>query len=80
MSGAENKPRNRKWNLWRAALYGFILQVLIFSFHVSVVGDEQLPGLTADELGYFFGLMLPCPTFFIVVAFVRNFFVRESVQ
>jgi hypothetical protein len=67
----------KKWSLWRAALYGFIFSALLYAFHVFAVRDENLPGPSAAELGAITGLLSVGPIIFVMVALVRNLFVKK---
>jgi H+/Cl- antiporter ClcA len=83
MSTREDKPRKKKWGLWRSALYGFILAVVVFIVHNLVDSGEQLLlflkqarlGQIIGDLG---GRLLFAPLLFVVVAFVHNRFVKNS--
>jgi H+/Cl- antiporter ClcA len=76
MIAAENQPHKRKWNLWRAALYGFIFGVVAFIINALADSGKDLslwlqarPG---EIIVYFGGRLLAAPLLFVLVAVIRN--------
>jgi H+/Cl- antiporter ClcA len=72
----------RKWSLWRAALYGLILAVIAFAISNLADGGKDLSVWLHSRpdlmMSYFSERLLFAPTLFIVIAFIRNRFVKKS--
>ena len=89
MATTDVSSPKRKWRLSRAALYGFFLQLF-----VAIVGllNASLSGGTHPIIEYLTVMPWPVglaglisfmsagPLIFVVVAFIRNLFVRNTVE
>jgi hypothetical protein len=78
---ASDKPA-RKWSLWRAALYGLILQSIVFvTSNLADGGNDAMywlqQGRPAAIVAYFGGQLIAAPLVFVLVAFIRNRFVGD---
>ena len=77
-----NRPGKRKWSLWRAALLGLAITFGVFLINLLAEGTEQLtPWLNArpsEMIAYFAGRLLWLPTLLVLIAFVRNLFIKEG--
>jgi hypothetical protein len=76
----------KKWSLWRAALYGFLLGV--FTFVLSNTANDSWKhemawwqfGRPGQIIGYFGGRFLFTPFLFVVIAIIRNLLVKNKVS
>lgn len=77
--------RNR-WNLWRAALYGLFLMLLVFGVHILGIWagtKEPDPWLNIDAVPvhlfvvHWIAYFTPGPILFVVIAAIRNLFVKK---
>lgn len=81
-SAEEKLPK--KWSLWRAALYGFLLG--IFTFVLSNTANDSWKdemawwwfGRPGQIIGYFGGRFLGTPLLFVLIALIRNLFVKNK--
>jgi hypothetical protein len=76
---------SKRWSLWRAALYGLLLMLVVFAVHLLGIWagtkapdpwlntNIALGSLLANWIGYF----MPGPILFVVIAAIRNMFVRK---
>jgi hypothetical protein len=72
-----NKPDlNKRWSLWRAALYGLLLQA--FANGMSAVADKGKDAALwwnasdAEMIVHFTAMMVPAPALFVLVAWLHN--------
>jgi len=75
----------KRWSLWRAALYGLLL--MLFAFTVHILGlwagtKPPDPWLSSDVplhmlLPHWIAYFMPGPILFVIVAAIRNMFVRK---
>jgi H+/Cl- antiporter ClcA len=76
-----NQPGKRKWSLWRAALLGLVIAVCLLAINsVADRGKElsiRLHAPPAEMTGYFMGRLLLLPILLVLIAFIRNFFIKE---
>jgi hypothetical protein len=84
MIAADGERGRRKWSLWRAALYGLIVAAIAFTTSNLADGGKHLAVLihapAQEAIPYFAGQMLVAlaPALFVLVAFLRNRFVKAS--
>ena len=70
--------QKKKWKVWRAALYGLTLSLLMYGFYSLGFGDEDLPAPRTAELAAVAGFVASGPIIFLLVALIRNHFVQRS--
>ena len=75
---APYEQRKERWSPWRAAVYGLVLALIVYSFLSLGLGDEDLSTPSALELGEGAGLVVFGPVIFLLIAVVRNHFVEKQ--
>jgi hypothetical protein len=73
----------QRWSLLRSALYGFLFGLIPFVTHNLADGGKTSMhwlqnGRAGEIAGYFGGQLLFCPLLFVLIAFVRNLFIRTE--
>ena len=72
----------KKWSLWRAALTGFLIYLAIYVLGTTINNrwDRELAwlnGRPGQVIGYFGAQFLLLPLVFVVIAIIRNLWVRR---
>jgi hypothetical protein len=72
-----------KWSLWRAALYGLGVGLAVFVISTMADGGRNLSmwwsnGRPEEIAAYLAGQLTAAPLLFVVVAFIRNRFVKAA--
>jgi hypothetical protein len=72
----------KKWSLWGAALWGFVLMAFTALTSGLANGWQDLSALShahlRGALGYLFGRFAVIPLIFVLLVFIRNRFVRAE--
>ena len=78
MSVAGDRPPKKKWSLWRAALYGLIVSVIVLVINIISAGGALWPHVRSgnEMIGYAAGRLFFLPLVFVLVAVIRNSFVK----
>jgi hypothetical protein len=72
--------KEKKWSLWRAALYGLIAGVILFVINDAANGWQEFSTWSqarpSEVISFAIGRFGFPPVLFVLVAFIRNRFVK----
>jgi hypothetical protein len=83
----QSSAATRRWSLARAALYGLILMGVVFGVELLGIWTgskdpdpwfDVAASSPAEFAVYWIGFFLTGPIVFVVIALIRNLFVRDS--
>jgi hypothetical protein len=79
---------SKRWSLWRAVLYGLLLMLFVFAVHIlgiwagTTPPDPWLSSAVPIHilLAHWIAYLMPGPILFVIVAAIRNMFVRKPTK